>query len=220
MKRAAWVLVAVLLVPTGSWAQDPAKDQAKDQDREEATEARGAPKIQKIQDVEYGFWLRWSIGASFAIGDFFNYDDGSGSSPAWPPGPIMGLEAGFDLGTIASLHLAISGVEISGTRKTARGVVGNDAGVLQMMVGARVALMTTKRLAWFLKAGAGYLLAFPSVAKVDNGPVFLAGTGLEYATSLRHFFVGLEAGAQFFLGDSFSFSGVTAIVTPTLKYTF
>jgi hypothetical protein len=42
------------------------------------------------------------------------------------------------------------------------------------------------------------------------------GTGLEYATQLRHFFVGLEVAASYLP----AIGGFSAIVTPTLKYTF
>jgi len=56
----------------------------------------------------------------------------------------------------------------------------------------------------------------PELAKLDQGAVVQAGTGLEYAPRLRHFFVGLEAVASYLP----AIGGFSAIVTPTLKYTF
>jgi hypothetical protein len=179
------------------------------------TESGGSgPRVQKIQEVERGFWIRSAFGFSMAVTDLFG---GKGSeSPIWPPGPGIGVEIGYDLGQVASIHLAAYGLQVSGTRSTTRADVSNDAGVMLAMIGGRFNLMTTKRLGWFVKVGAGYMFAAPELARLDQGAVIHVGTGVEYATQLRHFFVGLEAVASYLP----AIGGFSAIVTPTLKYAF
>jgi hypothetical protein len=179
-----------------------------------AQEVGSSPRVQKFQEVERGFFIRSAFGFSMAVTDLFGGDDWE--SPLWPPGPVIGIEMGYDLGQVASIHLAAYGLQVSGTRDTSRAKVSNDAGALLAMVGGRINLMTTKRLGWYLKAGVGYMFAAPELARLDQGAVIHLGTGVEYATQLRHFFVGLEAVASYLP----AIGGFSAIVTPTVKYTF
>jgi hypothetical protein len=127
---------------------------------------------------------------------------------------------GVDLGTIASIHLAVQGFEVSGTREVERSgkveTISNDVTGLLLSAGGRFDLMTTKRLAWFIKAGAGYLLSLPDSSGLDSTLAFLGGTGIEYATALRHFTIGIEAVGQFLLTPK----SVMVILSPTVKYTF
>jgi hypothetical protein len=76
--------------------------------------------------------------------------------------------------------------------------------------------MTTKRTGWYVKGGVGYMFAAPELARLDEGAVIHLGTGIEYATQLRHFFVGLEVVASYLP----AIGGFSAIVTPTVKYVF
>jgi hypothetical protein len=177
-------------------------------------EERGAPRVQKINDVERGFWIRSAFGFSTALGNVFE-TEGS-ETPIWPPAPLLGVELGYDLGQVASLHLAFYGQAVSGTQSTAGADVSNDVGALLAMVGARFNIITTKRLAWLLKANVGYMMAVPSLDSVDDGLAIHGATGLEYATNLRHFSVGLEVGAGFMMASS----ALSIILTPTLKYVF
>ncbi len=176
---------------------------------------RSRSKVQKFSEVERGFFIRSTFGFSMALGNMFNQDNSD--SPAWPPGPLLGLELGHDLGQVASLHVAFYGQSVSGTLSpTGRADVSNDASALLAMVGARFNVVTTKRMGWFLKANIGYMLAIPAIDTMDDGLVIHGATGVEYATNLRHFSVGLEAGAGF----SMATSALSIIVTPTLKYVF
>ena len=172
------------------------------------------PRVQKFQEVERGFFIRSAFGFSMAVTDLFG--GGEWKSPLWPPGPVIGLEIGYDLGQVASIHLQVYGMQVSGTRETSRATVSNDAGALLAMLGGRFNLMTTKRTGWYIKAGVGYMFAAPEMARLDQGAVIHAGTGIEYATQLRHFFVGAEVVASYLP----AIGGFSAIVTPTLKYTF
>jgi hypothetical protein len=172
------------------------------------------PQVQKFQEVERGFFIRSTFGFSMAVTDLFGGDDWK--SPLWPPGPVIGLEIGVDLGQVASIHVAAYGLQVSGTRETSRATVSNDAGALLAMLGGRFNLMTTKRTGWYVKGAVGYMFAAPELARLDEGAVIHLGTGIEYATQLRHFFVGLEVVASYLP----AIGGFSAIVTPTLKYTF
>ena len=179
-----------------------------------AQETGSSPKVQKFQEVERGFFIRSAFGFSMAVTDLFGgvYWE----SPLWPPGPVIGIEMGYDLGQVASIHLAAYGLQVSGTRDTSRATVSNDAGALLAMIGGRINLMTTRRLGWYFKGCVGYMFASPELARLDQGAVIHLGTGVEYATQLRHFFVGLEVVASYLP----AIGGFSAIVTPTLKYTF
>jgi hypothetical protein len=178
------------------------------------TGSGSGPRVQKFSEVERGFFIRSAFGFSMAVTDLYGGDDWK--SPLWPPGPVIGIEIGYDLGQVASIHMAAYGMQVSGTRETPRAKVSNDAGALLAMIGGRFNLTTTKRTGWYVKAGVGYMFAAPEMARLDQGAVIHAGTGIEYATQLRHFFVGLEVVASYLP----AIGGFSAIVTPTLKYTF
>lgn len=211
MRQATVIMLIVLGAASTAWSQG--------KEVKEGEEKVGSREA-KFNEVEYGFWLRSTLGAAMVIGDLFGSENGAPSAPVFPPGPALGVEMGIDLGTIASLHLSVQGFVISGTRDVTRGdkteTLSNDATGLLLSAGGRFDLMTTKRLAWFIKAGAGYLLASPDSAGLDSSVAVLGGTGIEYATALRHFTIGLEAVGQFLLAPK----SVMVIVSPTVKYTF
>ena len=126
------------------------------------------------------------------------------------------MEIGYDLGQVAAMHLGVYGRQISGTQGSGDTTISTDADVLMLMIGVRFNLATTKRLGFFVKANVGYMVASPELAKIGDGAEFHAGAGIEYATQLRHFFVGAEVLASYLP----AVGGFSAIVTPTLKYTF
>ena len=181
----------------------------------EAPAGAAAPKLQKFAEVERGFWLRSTFGISLSL---LNHFGGSGQeSSLWPPGAVMTLEAGVDFGQVASLHLALQGQQVLGSRDlSGHGSVPNDTDVIGIMLGGRFNLVTGKRLAWFIKAQVGYMFGMPEVASLGDGLAFQGGSGLEYATSLRHFFIGLEVLAEYMM----SHGGLGLLVTPTVKYVF
>jgi hypothetical protein len=179
-----------------------------------------SPQVQTFQEVERGFWLRSAFGVSVTLTDVFKENTKKGDVPRessiWPPGFLIGLEMGYDLGQVAAIHLGMYGRQISGTQKSGDDTISTDADVLLLLLGGRFNLATTKRVGFFVKANVGYMLASPDLAKVGDGVEIQAGGGVEYATQLRHFFVGLEALASYLP----NIGGFSAIVTPTLKYTF
>ncbi|HUT99890.1 MAG TPA: adventurous gliding motility protein CglE [Myxococcota bacterium] len=173
------------------------------------------PSIQKFMEIERGFWLRSTFGIDLAVVNAFG--SGSRSSSIYPPNPVVSLEMGVDFGQVASIHLNLLCQQIAGSRDIGtRGSVPNDSTAIGILAGGRFNIMTTKRLGWFVKAEVGYLLAVPDTAKLGNGLVVQGGTGIEYATSLRHFFIGIEAGAQYLIANG----GLGILLTPTVKYVF
>ena len=178
-----------------------------------ADESKGEPRIQKFQEVERGFWMRTTLGVALTLGDVF----GDGREASMLPGPLVTLEFGYDLGQIASLHLAVMGQQIIGVRELSnRPEVSNDVGAMALMAGGRFNLVTGKRRGWFIKAQVGYMMTAPEMAEYQAGLLVQGGTGLEYATQLRHFFVGMEVFGQYDLANS----GIGIGLTPTLKYVF
>ena len=173
-----------------------------------------APKVQEFEEVQRGFFLRTTMGISMSVTDMFG--DKRSSNP-WPPGPVLQLEAGYDIGQIVSIHVALHGQQVVGVREMDKvGDLSHDATLLAAMLGGRFNMMTTKRLALFLKANVGWMYATPDLASLDPGLLVQAGIGLEYATMLRHFFVGIEVWASYDLANK----GVLASLAPCLKYTF
>ncbi len=177
--------------------------------------AHAEPQVQKFEEVERGFWLRSTMGISVAMINHFGED--SRESSLWPPGPVLAVEMGIDLGQFGSLHLALQGQQISGSRDMgSRASVPNDSNTIGFLAGGRFNLLTTKKTSWFLKAAVGYMLASPGIAELDDGLLVQAGAGVELATNLRHFFFGLEAAGQYLLANG----GLGIMATPTLKYVF
>ena len=200
MRASAWSLSLLLLLCSTAQA--------------EPKKSTGAPKVQKFVDVERGLFLRADMGFALSVTNPFG---GDGKTGIWPPGPLLQLELGYDFGQIASIHLVLHGQQVGGTRDLgSRGSVSNDAAMLALMLGGRFNFMTGKRLAWFLKANVGWMFTTPALAQFDSGLLVQAGTGIEYATQLRHFFVGLEVAGAYDIQNG----GVFVALTPTVKYTF
>lgn len=204
--RVGGLVILVLLLVDEGWIRAETKK----------TTISSQPRVQKFDEIERGFWIRSSFGMSITSQNPFK--DKSRKNPAWPPGGAFGLEMGYDFGQVASIHVAACGMHLNGYQiidKEKRNVP-SDVGVYMITLGTRFNLATTKRTAWFIKAGAGYLMARPKGTTLDDGLAVQAGTGIEYATNLRHFFVGLEAVADYFVESK----GIVYTLTPIVKYSF
>ncbi|HOX46365.1 MAG TPA: adventurous gliding motility protein CglE [Myxococcota bacterium] len=217
--RRAWVVSGgalvwlCLMAPAAALAEEAAGGA---QDSEEQGQITGAPKAQVFEEVERGFFLRTTLGAAMAVTDMFGDSAGVKRESTLWPGPVVGLEIGYDFGQYASLHLAAQGQQIIGVQERNDRESGADATLLALMLGGRVNLVTSQRVAWYLKVGAGWMFTWPELAGLDSGFLVHGGTGVEYATKLRHFTVGLEATAQYDIANG----GLLVGLSPTLKYVF
>jgi hypothetical protein len=176
----------------------------------------GAPRAQVFEEVERGFFLRSTFGAAMVVTDMFADDGAMTRENSLVPGPLVSLELGYDLGQIASLHLAGQYQQLAGVQSRAGNTTSADVTAFSLMLGGRINLITTQRLGWYFKAGAGWMFAWPGLAGVEQGFMVQGGTGLEYATKLRHFFLGLEVVGQYDIANG----GVVVGLAPTLKYVF
>jgi len=201
MRTAIQVLAVALLIAQPALAED-----------EESS--KGAPKVQQVDEVERGLWLRADLGVAMTVLDPFGSNRESGP---WPPGPLLQLELGYDFGQVASIHLAINGQQVIGQQKREdREALSNDVAAVALLAGGRFNILTTKRLGWFVKAAVGWMFVAPSLAEMKDGLLVHGCTGIEYATWLRHFSVGIEAGAAYDVANG----GLQVLLTPTLKYVF
>ncbi len=201
MRTAFQILAVALLIAQPAAADDEGS-------------GKGAPKVQQVEEVERGLWLRADLGVAMTVLDPFGADRESGP---WPPGPLLQLELGYDLGQVASIHLALNGQQVIGQQQRADSeALSNDVAALALLAGGRFNILTTKRLGWYVKAAVGWMFVSPALAAMDDGLLVHGCTGVEYATWLRHFFIGLEAGAAYDVGNG----GLQVLLTPTLKYVF
>ncbi len=200
MRSAAWTIVLLLAAAPVVLARQ--------------SRSSSAPRVQKFEEVQRGFWLRTNMGFAMSVTDMFG--DKRSSNP-WPPGPVLQIEGGYDFGQIASIHIALHGQQVVGVREMGNVPdLSNDAALIATMLGGRFNIMTTKRLGWFIKANVGWMFTAPDLAEFDSGLLIQGGIGLEYATMLRHFFVGIEIWASYDISNR----GVLVSLTPSLKYTF
>ena len=187
-------LVAALLLATASGRAD-------------------SPKIQIYEEVEKGFEVGGHLGLSY---DF--------NSPVknLNPGPMVGLELGYDLTWIWRIKLGFSDHIYSGRSPNRRGDY-IDLDIEQRVIwgGASLALLATERFYVYVQAGLGYM--FTSPKKVDgleaagkDDLAILAGGGLEYYTMLRHFSFGIEANATILPMRA----DVALAIYPVIRYTF
>ncbi len=198
---------------------------------QEAADGDG-PKVQTIQVVERGFFLEAEFGFTAFVATLA--DDGD--ERKYGSASQIGVFAGYDVLPILSLGFGLRamGVGVSGYLPVPAGGtfdldelgpdptrVQGDLYYLAPTATARFALLTTERDFLWLRADLGFALAFPG----DIGGVEYAGPGLtgaflvgyERFTKLRHFSMGISAGASMVMKPSV---GIGITLLPHLKYTF
>jgi outer membrane protein OmpA-like peptidoglycan-associated protein len=175
--------------------------------------AAGPPKIQLFEEVEKGFEIGGHLGLCY---DFVSPVENLN------PGLLVGIEVGYDLTWIFRIKLGFDDHIYSGRSPNRRGTyIDLDFEERLVWGGASLALLATDRFYVYVQAGIGYLFTTPKqVDGIDAaGPddlAILAGGGLEYYTTLRHFSFGVEANAMVMpiRGD------VAISVYPVIRYTF
>lgn len=176
------------------------------------TETEGPARVQEIRAVERGFFLETDAGASFIVNEVQGRSFGLGF--------LTGFYLGYDLTPFLSI-LAGASATSAPSAAAETGGAPNDLFYISPQAALQLAVITSERNFLWVRASGGLALGLPAevngVTYGEPGPMFGATVGFERYTKLRHFSVGLQAGATFFLKPEFAV-GIT--VAPLLKYTF
>ncbi len=174
---------------------------------------QGPAKVQEIKAVERGFFMGADFGLSYLIAPDSNSEYGLGT--------VIGFFMGYDISPVINLSLGVNALAAGGTRSTPQRDYKADLLYLTPSLRAQVALLTTERNFLWVRGEAGYAFALPE--EVDGaefgkpGPAFAVMAGYERFAKLRHFSLGVSAGAHIFLEPQFTL-GIS--VMPMVKYTF
>lgn len=176
------------------------------------SESEGPARVQKIQAVERGFFLETDVGASFIVNEVQGRTFGLGF--------VTGFYLGYDIAPFLSILAGASATSAPSSAPVTGGPP-SDLFFISPQAALQVALITSERNFLWVRGGGGLALGLPAevngVTYGEPGPMFSAAVGFERYTKLRHFSVGIQAGATFFLKPEFAV-GIT--VAPLLKYTF
>jgi hypothetical protein len=198
--------------------------------QEGSTEAQATTEeprqAEPIRAVERGFFLETDLGLTFLVNKL---KDPQNLERRFGLAPVLGLFMGIDI--LPILSLSIGGIAIAAPVSDAMETPAPRGDLLFLAPSAQLqfALITTERNFLYLRGGAGFGFALPEKLGDSNndgeedldyggkGPLFMGAVGFERFTKLRHFSIGIHAGAIVVTKPSV---GIAATVTPTLKYTF
>ncbi len=197
--RTTALVLGGLMAAGGAWAQ----------------QAPDGPKTQTIQVVERGVFLESEFGFTAFVATLADAPD----TREYGAATQIGVFAGYDVLPILSLGLGIRvlATGVSGDL----GSVSGDLYYVAPTLSARLAVLTTERNFVWVRADVGLALASP--AKIDDieyggiGPSGSVMVTYERFTKLRHFSIGVSAGASFVMKPSV---GIGITVLPHVKYTF
>jgi hypothetical protein len=183
-------------------------------------QAAGDRPAETYEEIERGVYFSVLGGPLFIV----NPPASSGPRP-FSPGQMAEVELGVDLGERLSIGLFLRGsVNRAGSEYTGNsdGAASGDFSTLVPGAVLRVRLASfpdaqdVPRTWIYARGGAGYALFWPKALLPDSDILVFAGPGVEYYTRLRHFSIGIEVTASFFVkSQSFGFA-----VTPNLRYAF
>ncbi len=103
--------------------------------------------------------------------------------------------------------------------------LSNDISARLIGLSVKFAYLSTDRLFLYVRGGGGFAFLSPEKNYKSDGtelsmsgssPTFDGGMGAEYYTTLRHFSVGIEARAYYFMG----IGTLLLNLQPSIKYTF
>lgn len=191
-----------------------------------AAEEEEGPKVQSIQMVERGFFLETDVGVTGFVATL-GLD--TGDDRKYGAATQIGIFAGYDVLPILSVGAGLRayGLGVSGTLTAAAGaddaaaVVQGDLYYLAPMLTARLALLTTERNFFWVRADVGLGIGFPG--KIDGvdyggfGPCASVFGTYERFTKLRHFSIGASLGATLLTAPAL---GIGISFMPHVKYTF
>ena len=184
-----------------------------------------------IIEVEKGFYLNSKIGGNmFLVGPL---------GKQTKPGMVTGFGLGGDIPTLEKIMSL--GLDFTGTINGENGAfdsagtpapdakIAGDALMFQITPNVHLRYYTTKRIEAYIdllggvvfnQSAADGVQDVGGVTKFKKGQTmdYLGGgrLGVEYYTGLRHFSVGIEAGATYII----TAASLGLQVNPTLKYTF
>jgi hypothetical protein len=214
---ASTLCLLLFATPSMVLAADPAPPPAAP-----PTSAEEAPKTQQIRAVERGFFLETDAGVSLVVNKF-NFNDAQGKQYSLSSGlsVLAGAFAGVDILPILSFSIGAYAMGTSINRDQTINAAQGDLLFVIPSAQLQFALITTERNFLFVRGGAGFAFGLPAqINGVDfggNGPAFNGMVGFERYTKLRHFSIGVLAGAMVVTKPSV---GIGVSVTPTVKYTF
>jgi hypothetical protein len=209
------LVLSILGAPLGAHAADPppASAPAPAPAPAPAAAAEEAPKVQAIRAVERGVYVEGDIGMSFIVNKINDRKYGLGI--------LTGVFAGYDFLPILSFSIGAYAMAASISRSSDQPSPQGDLLFVIPMAQLQFALITTERNFLFVRGGGGFAFGLPD--KIDgaqyggNGPAFTGQIGFERYTKLRHFSIGVLAGAMVVTKPDL---GIGISVMPTLKYTF
>jgi hypothetical protein len=190
-------------------AQEPEKEVAED-----------GPKVQQIRAVERGFFISTEGGVGFIVKEINDRKYGIAA-------PIIGLFLGYDILEILNFSVGANVLAASSASDRENPDPDPKGDLLFLMPQVRIqfAVITTERNFFWIQANGGFGIALPGKITVDgneldhggNGPIFGGTIGFERFTKLRHFSIGVQAGAEIALKPGLA---VAVTLTPMVKYTF
>ena len=205
-------LALLLLAPIqAARAQEEAKEEVAGED---------GPKVQQIRAVERGFFVATEGGVGFIVNDINDRSYGIAA-------PIMGLFLGYDILEILNFSIGANLMAVSASSDPANPDPAPVGDLFFLMPKLRIqfAVITTERNFFWIQAHGGFGFGLPGKITVDgvemdhggNGPIFGGTIGFERFTKLRHFSIGVQAGAEIATKPGWT---IAVTLTPTVKYTF
>jgi hypothetical protein len=192
-------------------------------------------KVEAIRAVERGFFIETAGGVGFIITKIKGPDDVARKYEI--AAPLINLFLGYDILDILNISHGATILAASSSPSTdANGIVSEPtpvATLFYLMPQLRVpfAVITTERNFLWIRAHGGFGFALPGKISVaqegaalpvemdhgGNGPVFGGSVGFERFTKLRHFSLGIHAGAEVMTKPGLA---VAVSLMPSVKYTF
>lgn len=179
-----------------------------------AQESTGpAPQLTQpsLEKIERGGFVNIEAGPSVLVAPDADADYGLGLGAS--------LFFGWDIVEVFRLSAGVGAVAVGGSFTDAQGAqVSEDRLYLSPGVRAQLAVFTTERhFIWVRAEGGAGVVNAGSGGSADVGASFGGAVGWEYFSKLRHFSLGVQAGASAFVDPEFA---LAIHIHPTLRYTF
>ena len=173
------------------------------------TDASAPGETQVIRKIERGGFAQLEAGPAFFLAPDASADYGLGLE--------AGVHFGFDVLPILNLSLGLGATAVGGSEEVSGQVLLRDRFYLTPSLRAQLALLTTDRHFLWIRAEGGLAILMMQQEEAQLGPSFGGAVGYEYFTTLRHFSIGAQLGAQTYLEPDLA---LAIYLMPTLKYSF